>query len=196
MSFFDYTNTYGYPIFLQELDSLATKENPIDFYTELFFHPLEVTGIAKHFNHPEFRKCYERHTTPSYEENCPTKHIRWQYTDVLQSNDTLESSFVLIRNVMDGDMDQMSTLNVSVLELLLTLYDEKNKQFNTRAFSTKFFHMARNKKENSLIRKQMLKQNYVNFMDIGYMSMVLEKGLEYNPKLPVKKLLKTCYSKI
>ena len=80
---------------------------------------------------------------------------------------------------MDGDIEQMNQLNISVLELLLTLYDETTKTFDVRAFSTGFFNIARNKNENSLIRKQMLKQTYVNFMDISYMSMVLEKGLEY-----------------
>lgn len=33
------------PSFLKELDKLASKEYPIDFYTELFFQPLEINGI-------------------------------------------------------------------------------------------------------------------------------------------------------
>lgn len=164
------------PIFLQQLDALASKEYPIDFYTELFFSPLEVSGVAQEFSKKEFRGCYD-HTNHRYE--CPTKHIRWQYTDVRQSSHTLESEFVVIRNVMDGEMEQISDMNVDVLELLLKLYDETTKQFDTRAFSDGFFAMARNKNKHSLIRKQMLKQNYINFRDISYMSMVLEKGIEY-----------------
>ena len=167
------------PLFLQELDSLATKENPIDFYTELFFAPLEVKGIAQYFSDPEFRVCYQRHDTKEYIEKCPTKHIRWQYTDVRQSVNTLESSFVIIRDILDGNIDLINQLNIDVLELLLTLYDETTKTFDTRTFSERFFRIASNKNENSIIRKQMLKQTYVNFRDVGYMSMVLEKGIEH-----------------
>ena len=65
------------PIFLRELDSLASHKYPIDFYTELFFNPVEYNGIVKHFSSDKFRICYQKDRSPEYEEKCPKK-IRWQ----------------------------------------------------------------------------------------------------------------------
>lgn len=82
------------------------------------------------------------------------------------------------------------------LTLLNTLYDEKTKLLNTDKFSETFFSMMTRK--NSLIFKQIMKQEYLPFKDINYWSKMYAESLRHkfndsgtNPLAPedLKKLL-------
>jgi hypothetical protein len=173
------------PLFLKELDSLSSDEYPIDFYTETFFSHLEDSGgPSDHFTSDEFRICYDRskRNTPEYEK-CPTTSIRWHYADIRQSlyssshENTLEASFVALRHFFSHDMSYMDKIDLSVIELLMTLYNDKTKQLDIHRFSETFFTLIM--RENSIIKKQMKKQSYDMLRDRGFMGMVMEKGLAF-----------------
>jgi hypothetical protein len=174
------------PLFLKELDSLSSDQYPIDFYTETFFSYLENSGgPSDHFTSEEFRICYDRSTrnTLNYLNQCPTKSIRWHHADIRQSlytpthENTLEASFVALRHFFAQDMSYLDKIDLSVIELLMTLYNEKTKEVDTHQFSETFYTLIL--RENSIIKKEMKKQSYEMLRDRAYMGMMLEKGLDY-----------------
>ena len=63
------------------------------------------------------------------------------------------------------------------LTLLNTLYDEETKLLNTDKFSETFFAMMT--RENSLIFKQIMKQEYLPFKDINYWSKMYAESLRH-----------------
>ena len=63
------------------------------------------------------------------------------------------------------------------LTLLNTLYDEETKLLNTDKFSETFFSMMT--RENSLIFKQIMKQEYLPFKDINYWSKMYAESLRH-----------------
>jgi len=189
------------PTFLRDLDKLANDNHPIDFFTELFFRPIESDrslGVSEYFNTPEFRSCYDRTKKGTSDDSCPTKNIRWQFGDVRQSifypkyQTTLEASFVAIDDFFQGKIEYISYITDESLELLLELNsivqsgsDEKKDDsdsdgvIDTDRFAKRFFQLADNYTNPSLVVKQMHKQSYMNLRDKNYMSRVLRKGLDY-----------------
>ena len=92
-------NIYDKP-FLQELDKLAT-EYPVDFYTE---YTKDMSSISRlnnpkntlfhHFLDQATRDCHtkELRSKKNYENRCPTRNIRWHYSDPRFMKNTLERS--------------------------------------------------------------------------------------------------------
>ncbi len=86
------------PEFLKLFDGVASKNYPIDFYTEQSYEPrlsdpdiykinpsLKETddiGYLSKFIH-DYKICYskEEKRTPRYKKECPTRDIRWHYID-------------------------------------------------------------------------------------------------------------------
>ena len=86
------------PEFLKLFDGLATKNFPIDFYTEELYEQRlsdpdiyninesinrqDRKGYLSKFLH-EYRTCYSKkdRRTKKYKEECPTRDLRWHYID-------------------------------------------------------------------------------------------------------------------
>jgi len=106
--------------FLQIFDSIATKEQPIDFYIESFTNKAdieeakkdiykyskELSEAAKKGTMSKLREklytCYFRELrgTKAYKDLCPTSNIRWQFADARQGDTgSIESNLVLINNL-------------------------------------------------------------------------------------------------
>lgn len=86
------------PEFLKLFDGLATKNFPIDFYTEEIYEPRlgdpniysinesinrqDKTGYLTKFIH-EYKTCYSKkdRRTKKYKKDCPTRDLRWHYID-------------------------------------------------------------------------------------------------------------------
>ena len=104
--------------FLRIIDSIATPENPVDFGIEGFYagkqkENLKNENTLKYFrtlNKDIMQKlrennaaCYIRELrgTKLYEKYCPTKNIRWQYTDPRHAPGTKYSLEHLIQSLED-----------------------------------------------------------------------------------------------
>jgi len=104
--------------FLRIIDSIATPENPVDFGIEGFYagkqkENLKNENTLKYFrtlNKDIMQKlrennaaCYVRELrgTKLYEKYCPTKNIRWQYTDPRHAPGTKYSLEHLIQSLED-----------------------------------------------------------------------------------------------
>lgn len=88
------------PEFLKLFDGVASKNYPIDFYTEQSYEPrlsdpdiyklnplletADKTGYLSKFLH-DYKICYSKDEKEKrslrYEKECPTRDIRWHYTD-------------------------------------------------------------------------------------------------------------------
>ena len=86
------------PDFLKLFDGLATKDFPIDFYTEQTYEPRlsdpdiykindpinrsDRKGYLSKFLH-EYKTCYSKkdRRTKKYRSECPTRDLRWHYID-------------------------------------------------------------------------------------------------------------------
>ena len=88
------------PEFLKLFDGVATKNYPIDFYTEQEYEPrlgdpniyninpllkgADAEGYLSKFIH-DYKICYSKDEkvkrTPRYKKECPTRDIRWHYID-------------------------------------------------------------------------------------------------------------------
>jgi hypothetical protein len=168
----------------------------------LFFQPIESDlplGVSEYFNSASFRSCYDRTKKGTPEDSCPTENIRWQFGDVRQSifypkyQPSIEASFVAIKDFFQGKIEYISYITDESLELLLELNsivhlgsDEKKddsdsdvSEIDTDRFAKRFFQIADNHRNFSLVVKQMHKQSYMNLRDINYMSRVLRKGLNF-----------------
>lgn len=82
--------------FLKELDLLAT-DYPVDFYTESSVDfPRSSAGnkniLFERFFHETVKDCHDRplRSKKAYETTCPTKNIRWHYSDVRFTSHTIE----------------------------------------------------------------------------------------------------------
>jgi hypothetical protein len=69
------------PAFLRRLDRLAS-EYPVDFYVEAApdMESEEKGVLFKSFHHTT-KGCYRNRERPEYEDLCPTRNLRWHYTD-------------------------------------------------------------------------------------------------------------------
>ena len=70
---------------VKELDALGATY-PIDFYTEYSKGQQEGTNnniLFRRFLHNIVKACHDRslRSHKAYEKECPTKHIRWQYSN-------------------------------------------------------------------------------------------------------------------
>ena len=87
------------PEFLRLFDGIASKNFPIDFYTEQIYEPrlgdpdiykinkynlhrADKTGYLSKFIH-EYRTCYSKkdRRTKKYKLECPTRDLRWHFID-------------------------------------------------------------------------------------------------------------------
>ena len=173
---------------LRDLDSLAFPEHPVDFYVESFLHnkdstdPDDKIGPLDLLLSGSFRICYNRMArgTPEYEE-CPTKHIRWQYADARQSlflekyEGTIEASFTALFRYLMGETSYLENIQDYTLKLVLFLYDEVDHKLMIRLFCELFFKVATS--QTSVLFKQIMKQEYPLLRDRDYLVEMMEKGL-------------------
>ena len=96
------------------LDSLSTKDNPIDFYVETFMDyeyqrlyniTLPESQFSSVFNTPmnkliygDMEICFKRNEkgTLDYESKCPTNNIRWHYSDPRKYYKYIEGNITLL----------------------------------------------------------------------------------------------------
>lgn len=90
--------------FLKQLDGIAKKRYPVDFYTERFLHQYSTSKLIKISKDRRERSwgqainsisgyiapCYDKKQrgTLLYQQLCPTKRVRWQSADPKQSEMT------------------------------------------------------------------------------------------------------------
>ena len=104
--------------FLRLIDSISTKEYPVDFGIEGFLDKYEKEELKKEYLLIEFQKnnidimhklreeisaCYIRDLrgTKLYEKYCPTKNIRWHYMDARQLSRTKYNLENLIHSIIE-----------------------------------------------------------------------------------------------
>jgi hypothetical protein len=191
------------PDFLEKIDTLASVY-PIDFYTETFLGGTGKGfkgGIMEDLTTGQMLSCYRR----DYKK-CPTKNIRWQGGDARHAGDNdrnrkkyIEYQLTQIMKYLKQygesypnpsnfyldlfyQMLEESPKNVFTIEslqaLLLTLVDSEDGKINFENFSNAFFKLCT--KENSLIYKQILKQNYPRFRDPKQWPDFFRRSMEFH----------------
>jgi hypothetical protein len=113
--------------FLRLIDSISTNEYPVDFGIEGFYAGVEKQNLRYEDNLKLFKTknndimeklreqniiCYEREKrgTKLYEKYCPTKNIRWQYTDPRHARGTKYNLEHLIQSLEDPIYNKLSSL--------------------------------------------------------------------------------------
>lgn len=192
------------PEFLEKIDTLADPLHPVDFYTETFLGGTGggfKGGMLDDLTTGEMLSCYRK----DYEK-CPTKNIRWQAGDARHAGDNdknrkkyIEYQFYQIMNSLQhyGEsypnpenlyldffylLLKESPINVFNIEslkaLLLTLIDSEDDRINFQNFANAFFKLCT--KENSLIYKQIVKQNYPPFRDLKEWPDFFRRSMEFH----------------
>jgi hypothetical protein len=169
--------------FLQNLDKLSSKSNPVDFYIEDFFE-YNVNafkgGIMENMISGKMAECYNKvlQNEMLYDE-CPTRNIRWHYGDVRSATGSVEyiinstgliniyNDSILINDVLSSGY--LPTIK-NLLNVLLLSKPQINGQhdFNFKDFATGLFNLFDEQKEKSLIYKQFIKQSYQPFRNWNY----------------------------
>lgn len=128
-------NIYDKP-FLQELDKLAT-EYPVDFYTEYSKDMPDITRLNNpkntlfhHFLDQATRDCHKKElrSVKNYEKRCPTRNIRWHYSDPRFMTNTLERSAL---EEPTGNLEYM-TLSSPSAKSFTALAETKGKRNPTK----------------------------------------------------------------
>jgi hypothetical protein len=140
-----------YPIesveLLQQIDKLA-EEHPIDFYTEsdpakIYTYPSENQSyqnvLFKRFLRNTVLPCHDTalRSTNKYYNKCPTKYIRWHYTDIRNFSSSIEGYMyaplvhILEKTLSESDQKQdiiYRSLFYIRLKSLLVRESIKNKE--------------------------------------------------------------------
>jgi hypothetical protein len=121
--------------FLQKIDSLSTPEHPVDFYIEGadfsdFTKSEKFNGVEYTYTNesmiPKIREkiqtCYfkEFRNTQTYKKECPTKHIRWHYSDGRFIHKSYESVIVIFLRIFGAEG------NKTFKEIIEKLYNTSN----------------------------------------------------------------------
>lgn len=133
---------------------------------------------------------------PNEKKDTPSKYgiqlIKWNFERKLRFNQTdLEEEIQYILDYMNKNIIDMLTLS----DIAVFYYKTNKGKFNEI-----YKIIVENCSDTSPFTMGMVYESLgkVSYENSNYIDSIrfFEKGLEYNPKLPVKKLLKTCYSKI
>ncbi len=194
---------------LQLLDTLSTDKNPVDFYVETFsdeqyddlrYYVSKVSReeiLNKHrtpmnllmFGDTEI--CFKRtkRGTVEYEEKCPTKNIRWHYSDPRQNFKFIEGNLFLISDYIEEIDNKNHESNREFLEkirfidqikeVLLKLSYNNDKKINILKFS-EYMLNSPNITKISVIHKQIKKQSYfLNKLWVKGLAFLIQDRLQF-----------------
>jgi hypothetical protein len=184
---------------LSLLDKLSTDEHPVDFYIETFMDdsynyirqfvsPYSKEEIIQKYPTPlnkliygDIEICFKRtqRETVEYEEKCPTKNIRWHYSDPRENYKFFEGNLSLLLDYMEkiekGNNNPEYLENIKFInqikEVLLKLSTNNDKKINISNFSNEILSNP-NITRISIINKQISKQSY-------YLNNLWNKALIY-----------------
>jgi hypothetical protein len=166
---------------LKLLDSLSTDKNPVDFYIETSeeIYDKYKGEEQKQRNEPLVdlifysEICFKRKLRDSieYKEKCPTKNIRWHYSDPRDKKGYIEDNIhKLSKYLLKSEYENISSIMYIdiIKDLLINSIDDENK-FDISVFSKLFFNLEKNKNDKyiSLNIKQINKHLYFELEDIN-----------------------------
>ena len=130
--------------FLKIIDSLATKENPVDFSIEDFVTGEKRESLKKELKSNNYNSkkhndlipmnmliqrilgCYvkELRGTKTYTKYCPTKNIRWQFADARQAKGTKYSLEINLNKMFLklGDLYKKENIPLNTVKDIITRY--------------------------------------------------------------------------
>jgi len=182
------------PEFLKLFDGLASKNFPIDFYTEELYEPRlsepdiykinesinrqDKTGYLSKFIH-EYKTCYSKkdRRTKKYKNECPTRDLRWHYIDTRKVEYGNSGEALLYKGIIEFFRLLFFYFNKDIPENEDTSFNEGRKAFSkyTKEF-TMVFDIITNGPEflnnyltedsNFLLTKQVKKQVLPELRDI------------------------------
>lgn len=125
---------------LQLLDRLSTDEHPIDFYVEVFkdyeyqrrYLPYDEKAVILDKKQPLCIMCHgdtefcfkrDKRGTAEYEEKCPTRNIRWHYSDPRQNYEFIEGNISLLSFYLKIiDTIDVFPKNIRFIEIIKNLF--------------------------------------------------------------------------
>ncbi len=174
-------------LFISKLNRLGEKY-AVDFYSETFFGGTMEGfkgGMMKEFTTGALLRCYKKD-----KRLCPWKNIRWQAGDLrfagydirkieypsqkYMENSYIESQiFYLLLLLQQQDFNRFNSFIaksyfrdvIYFRNFLMSLFSKDKNEFNINKFSKLFFSFM--DKDNSAIYKQIKKQTFRNFNEIG-----------------------------
>jgi hypothetical protein len=187
--------------FLRLIDSISTPENPVDFGIEGFYAGVNKQNLRHEVNLNLFKTknndimeklreqniiCYDREQrgTKLYEKYCPTKNMRWQYTDPRHARGTKYNLENLIVSLEDPEYNKLSSLFIGKVpsknEIQKVINELKNnhKDMFYKAIMLKYYMVTSPEKaidyffsiatpQNSLVIKQFNKLSK-SFKDLPF----------------------------
>ena len=188
---------------LKLLDSLSTDKDPVDFYVETFMDekyehiryypaPYSKEEIIKckypltSLIYGDIEICFKRtkRGTVEYEQKCPTKNIRWHYSDPRENFNFIEGNLYLLVDYMEKTIDNPEYLEKikfigQIKNLLLTLSSKNDTKINILKFSEYLLNNP-NISKISVINKQIKKQSYfLNKLWSKGLSLLIQDRLQY-----------------
>lgn len=157
----DCENTNGcYRIYdenlLKLLDTLSSDKYPVDFYVETSEELYEKYNSEEQKQHQQplvdliyaTEICFKRILRDSieYTKKCPTKNIRWHYSDPRDKKGYIEDNIhKLSKYISKSQYENIANIYYIdiIKELLINSIDDKEK-FNISLFSKLFFNLKKN----------------------------------------------------
>ena len=189
------------PEFLKLFDSLATKDFPIDFYTEQTYEPRlsdpdiykinesinrsDKKGYLSKFIH-EYKTCYSKkdRRTKKYRSECPTRDLRWHYIDTRSieygnSGEALLYSgikefYKLLYYYFNKDKPENEDASFNEGRKAFSKYTEKfTMVFDIIINGPEFLNKYLTKDSNFLVTKQVKKQVIPELRDIEFWKKIM-----------------------
>ncbi len=184
------------PEFLKLFDGVASKNYPIDFYTEQSYEPrirdpdiyklnplldtADKEGYLAKFLH-DYKICYSKDEkedrTPRYKKECPTRDIRWHYIDTrsfrygnsgeAQLNQGILIYYQILKIFFNGPED---TIKEKINDIVIKHHDKLQMTYSIILNGIYFLETYVTLNSDFLIPKQVRKQalEELRNMDLWY----------------------------